>query len=495
MTKATHDNIIRLWGASLALILVCVVTGLVTYVLLDKRMVIRRSSEQMLLDATFAAVSLDAVLRKASLEIEAASIQGAPEGKTIASAAFGIQEADNIYLLDERGAVLDTAYNRRDASIDGAAPAFERLDAGAASDCRIVNAPAEGGEALALISIFPTQNGERRYAAILFTGFSMLGGLTALGSGSYESMELRDWDGKSLTIIEGKKTRANKTDPKLNAEVPLASVPILVSASSDKSLILAAWGGRIAILAAMVAIFGAILSGMFIYGLRLWRRANSAARLQKELEHQDLLFREVNHRIKNNLSIIITVLKLGADKIAERPDSAETTLESAIDRVYAIALLHELLYKKPQSLRDDFGAYIESLSNALSETYGQGGLIAIKETHDADVRFNLDKAVPLALMVNEIVTNAYKHAFPKGRKGTIFLKAMKKPDGGVQIQVTDDGIGMEDGKPDSGGIGTMLIDALAGQLNATITRQGNQPNGTSWTIQMPSEPIPVPVTS
>jgi len=215
MTKATHDNIIRLWGASLALILVCVVTGLVTYVLLDKRMVIRRSSEQMLLDATFAAVSLDAVLRKASLEIEAASIQGAPEGKTIASAAFGIQEADNIYLLDERGAVLDTAYNRRDASIDGAAPAFERLDAGAASDCRIVNAPAEGGEALALISIFPTQNGERRYAAILFTGFSMLGGLTALGSGSYESMELRDWDGKSLTIIEGKKTRVNTAMPVL----------------------------------------------------------------------------------------------------------------------------------------------------------------------------------------------------------------------------------------------------------------------------------------
>ena len=488
MRQPTHDNILRLWGASLTFIIVGIAVGLIVYGAADKRTVIRRASEQTLLDATFAAVSLDAVLRKALLEMRAASTREAFEGEAMARVAFGINEADNVYLLDERASVLATAYVRREASIDGAEEAFERLDAGAGSDYRIVDAPAEGGKALALISIVPSREDKRRYAVILFTGSSIFGELTAIGSGLYESMELRDQGGGTLSIIEANSARSFKMDPMLHADVPLASVPLIISTSSDRDLILLAWRWRAITLGVLFVIFGILLGSMFAYGRLLWKRANSAARLQKELEHQDLLFREVNHRIKNNLAIIITVLSLGAEKAVEHPDSAVTTLASAIDRIRAITLLHELLYREPKASRDDFGAYIESLASALSETYGKEGLLSIEATHDADIHFNLDKTVPLALMVNEIVTNAYKHAFPNGRKGTIMLRAAKSPDGEIAIQVSDDGIGMGEGKPESGGIGTLLIEALADQLHAAITRQENQPSGTIWTIRIPPEP-------
>jgi hypothetical protein len=121
--------------------------------------------------------------------------------------------------------------------------------------------------------------------------------------------------------------------------------------------------------------------------------------------------------------------------------------------------------------------------------------LSIETTHDEGICFSLDKTVALALMINEIVTNAYKHAFPDGQRGTITLNAAKAPDGGVIIQVSDDGIGMEGGNPASGGLGTTLMEALAGQferaaLSKTETIRAGR-RGPFTSFEPPSISIPV----
>jgi len=487
VSRSASKALLRLWGASLAIIVVGVAAGLGAYLATDREAVIAGVSDQALYDATLAAMSLESVLQKAAAEVGRAARGGGVDAEALRYAAFGIGEAENVYVLDGTGAIMATAYRRLEPRIYGLEGALDRLGSGSGAEARILDAPSEGGKALALVACLGRGDGGAQYAAVIFREASVLGSIPTIGSAKYASLGIRDRQGGEITVIGSDTGRSAPRPTAIGVEVPLARMPLSVVVKGDVDVALRDWYARLVILSALVSLFAAVLVVVFVVGTRLSDQAESAEALRSELDKREVLFKEINHRVKNNLIIVMSVLRFGADAAAAYPEKAVLTLESAIDRVRAIALLHETLYKKAPEARDDFGAYLTALAESLSEAYGRDDRVRVDESHSDGIRLGLDKTVPLALMINEIVTNAYKHAFPDGRRGTIRIRAATEDKGGIYLRVDDDGIGTRGDGGDGPGIGTMLLSSLGEQLEATIERSEARPSGTSWSIRVPKE--------
>jgi PAS domain S-box-containing protein len=210
--------------------------------------------------------------------------------------------------------------------------------------------------------------------------------------------------------------------------------------------------------------------GMFVSSaIRDITAAKAAAdRLRTSLQEKELLLREIHHRVKNNLQIVSSLLNLQAESVRSS-DARELLLESQ-SRVRAMALLHETLYQSDSLSGVDFAAYVESLWNYLTRTIsGLGSTICLEGRIDSSP-LDMDTAVPCALIVTELLTNAVKHAFPDGRRGRIEVQSTLE-DGRFKLRVSDDGVGLTDeNKREAkrkGSIGMKVIEALAGQLDAT----------------------------
>lgn len=183
----------------------------------------------------------------------------------------------------------------------------------------------------------------------------------------------------------------------------------------------------------------------------------------KLLEKQTLLLRELTHRTKNHLSMIIALLRL---KGARQTDpAAKQDFERAIERVHTIAFLHEHLYRKDMFDRINVGSYVEDICTNLEESIlAESKISLIREIEAAEL--NIDQAVPLGLIVNEVVTNAAKHAFPPGQEGRILIR-FRKRDNQCTLTISDNGRGLA-APSKTQGIGTKLLRALAQQMGARL---------------------------
>lgn len=207
--------------------------------------------------------------------------------------------------------------------------------------------------------------------------------------------------------------------------------------------------------------------------LRL-RRAEQALR-QRELELQDLvqqkelLLRELNHRVRNNLQIVSSLISLDPAVKERRSDLAE--------RINAIAMLHDLLHR-PESSGADLGTYVASLCEGVIRSFGAEQRVMLRCDVSA-VPLDLDWGVPLGLLVNEVLSNAVKHAFPGDRKGTIFVE-LRRDRQRYRLTVADDGAGFAptEVRP---GLGLQLIDVFAQQLGGHAARNSG-PGGTQFEI-------------
>lgn len=214
------------------------------------------------------------------------------------------------------------------------------------------------------------------------------------------------------------------------------------------------------------------------------RLSRHEARLNKAMAHQELLMREIHHRVKNNLQIVASLLNLQASRISHPEVRAEFAL--ARDRVRALATLHKTLYAEDRLDSLDMASFLRELCEQTLHVAGEGetGRITLKVESD-DFRMNPDQAVPLALIMTEIVTNSIKYAFPDGRRGTISV-ALRLVDQIVTLTIADDGIGCsfdEDTPGERHGIGRKLIRGFARQLNAQLSRSGE--NGTVYKFVFP----------
>ncbi len=207
--------------------------------------------------------------------------------------------------------------------------------------------------------------------------------------------------------------------------------------------------------------------------------------LNASLNEKVLLLREVHHRVKNNLQIIISLMNLQMRK-AEDPRLKEILLETQ-DRVRAMSLVHEKLYVSEDLSRISLSTYLHSLCTQLISSHGD---IARKVTLHMEfdpIMTDINVAIPFGLIINELVSNALKHAFPGEMKGVITLCG-RVENGGIVVSVEDDGIGFPEGFDwrDSPTLGLHLVPTLVRQLNGRID-QVNKEKGTLFRVVIPGD--------
>jgi two-component sensor histidine kinase len=158
--------------------------------------------------------------------------------------------------------------------------------------------------------------------------------------------------------------------------------------------------------------------------------------LRISLKEKEMLIREVHHRVKNNLQVIVSLLKLQMNRTED--EQARETLRDCQTRIYSMAMVHEKLYRSEGLAEIDVREYLENLARNIMIEYSEKlGDISIEVTGDSDLSFDLDTIVPCALITNELITNSYKYAFPDKRAGRISIDiSMQKPEAGAAGQAT-----------------------------------------------------------
>ena len=193
--------------------------------------------------------------------------------------------------------------------------------------------------------------------------------------------------------------------------------------------------------------------------------------LRASLSEKEVLFKEVHHRVKNNLQIVSTLLDLQSKFLVDERDLK--TFKESQNRVRAMALIHEKLYGSKNLAKLDLSSYVSSLASHLFEAFGtERGTVEFKADVE-DVALSMDKAVPFGLILNELVSNALKYAFPEGRKGTVRIELRARQNGEVALSVSDDGVGLpaEVDFRDAKTLGLHLVRMLAWQLQGSLDRE------------------------
>jgi hypothetical protein len=204
--------------------------------------------------------------------------------------------------------------------------------------------------------------------------------------------------------------------------------------------------------------------------------------LRRSLQEKEALLQEIHHRVKNNLQVISSLLNLRAES-SQDPETLQMLRESQ-DRVRSMALIHEKLYQSQDLEQVDFGSYVRELTNHLMNSYGtESAGVRLTATAD-DVSLRIDKAVPCGLIINELVSNALKHAFPDGRSGEIHVSLRSEPDRRLTLSVADNGVGLPaDQDVDAAEtLGLQLIRVLTSQIDGRARLDSRDGSGTEASI-------------
>ncbi len=212
---------------------------------------------------------------------------------------------------------------------------------------------------------------------------------------------------------------------------------------------------------------------------------------QKEMEEQiatslrekEILLKEIHHRVKNNMQVVSSLLFMQA-RSTQQPEVRDILLESQ-NRIRSIALVHEKLYQSEDFKRIDYKDYLEKIAHHIFESYQISPGSIHLDVRSEDVFLSIEKAVPLSLIINELITNSIKHAFPKGLSGEIRID-FSLENSRYRLIYQDSGPGIPDKgaieKPDT--LGMQLIRGLAGQLNGTVRYETYQ--GFGYIIEFPA---------
>jgi len=190
--------------------------------------------------------------------------------------------------------------------------------------------------------------------------------------------------------------------------------------------------------------------------------------MEESLHEKEVLLKEIHHRVKNNLQIISSLLNLQAGKVTD-VQTIQSLRESQM-RVRSMALIHEKLYQSESLAKIDFGGYVKSLAADLFRSYQRGlGQVELKIEVDK-VELELDQAIPCGLILNELMTNALKYAFPDGRSGTLSVDLRAGSGQALSLRVSDDGVGMppEFDLATAKSLGLQLVNSLVAQLDGRL---------------------------
>jgi two-component sensor histidine kinase len=197
------------------------------------------------------------------------------------------------------------------------------------------------------------------------------------------------------------------------------------------------------------------------------------------------LFNELNHRVKNNLAISSSILELQARTV---PAEVRDHLRKAVDRLHVISDIHTALYQQSSTERADLGPYVQNLCRRLSQTLFEDGRVKVR-AQCASAEVLVEEAVNIGLIVNELVTNAAKHAFPDGRAGRIHVDLLAAEDA-LHLSVADDGCGLPAVEKErrDGGLGLRLAHSLAERLGGRLNAEGRDLGGACFHLRIPRRP-------
>ena len=195
-----------------------------------------------------------------------------------------------------------------------------------------------------------------------------------------------------------------------------------------------------------------------------------------------MLLKEIHHRVKNNLMIISSLLNLQSSYIKDK--ASQDVFKESQNRAQSMALIHEKLYQSTDLKSIDFGEYISTLATKLFHTYNADPRLIKLKINAENILLDINTAIPLGLIVNELITNSLKYAFPDGKPGKINVDFHPK-DLHYEFIVKDNGIGFPEDidfkKTDS--LGLLIVNSLTDQIDGEITLDKN--NGTEFKIKFP----------
>ena len=214
-------------------------------------------------------------------------------------------------------------------------------------------------------------------------------------------------------------------------------------------------------------------------GVDITERKRAEEQIKASLQEKEVLLKEIHHRVKNNLQVISSLLYLQSKNIQDRKTLG--MFQDSQYRVRSMALVHERLYQSQDLARVDFAEYVRSLAKYLFRSYGVNTNIIRLKINSDDVSLGVDTAIPCGLIINELVSNSLKHAFPEGRTGEIHIE-LRDGEGQFRLVASDDGVGFPKDLDfrNTKTLGLQLVNTLVEQLKGTI--ELDRSGGTAFKI-------------
>jgi PAS domain S-box-containing protein len=210
-------------------------------------------------------------------------------------------------------------------------------------------------------------------------------------------------------------------------------------------------------------------------------KRESRARIERSYREQQVLLKEIHHRVKNNMQVISSLLSLQAAQVSD--DKVRALFAESQNRVRSMALVHEKLYQSPSFAEIDFGEYLESVVLELTRSYSRAHVAG--RVTGRGILLPIDAAIPCGLIVNELVSNALKHAFGGRPSGTVDVVIGRLEGDELELVVRDDGVGFPQDRPisDERSMGMAIVTNLVEQIHGRLER-GPGP-GTEFRIRFP----------
>jgi two-component system, sensor histidine kinase PdtaS len=221
----------------------------------------------------------------------------------------------------------------------------------------------------------------------------------------------------------------------------------------------------------IIQVFTLILTGMMVFFLfflyRVFvRRKKYSMLLEKQNKEKEFLLKEIHHRVKNNLETISSLLSLQAEQV-DNDELREIMFESQ-NRVQSMGIIHQNLYQGENLAAIEMKNYFENLGGYIIDSFNASKRVSLDCTMEL-MELDVDRAIPIGLIVNELMTNSLKYAFPEGKKGKITI-SLSETNSHLNLRIADNGIGMDkNGKITGTGFGTQLVKLLTQQLDGKMT--------------------------
>jgi two-component sensor histidine kinase len=215
----------------------------------------------------------------------------------------------------------------------------------------------------------------------------------------------------------------------------------------------------------------AMLAMVLLFSVVVFRQRNKIAKEKQRsdllLQDKELLLKEIHHRVKNNLEIVSSLLALQSAQIDDQ-NTKDAMLEGQ-NRVQSIGIVHQKLYHGTNLGAIEMKDYFINLGESIIDSFGAEKRVTI-ECNMNELDVDIDTAVPLGLIVNELLTNTLKYAFPSGQNGKVLIKLEKRNDGVLQLEISDNGVG-KSGVTHGSGFGGQLVSLLTQQLSGSMREE------------------------